>query len=63
MYTEVEKEVLAMEVKRRDALVAHDMKELERLFTDDYVHVHSNTLAHTKSEILAHIKKRRHSLI
>ncbi len=59
MYSEKEKEVLAMEEARRAALVAHDMEALSRLFAEDYVHVHSNTLEHSKAEIIAHIDKKR----
>ena len=51
--------VLSIENRRRAALVAVDLEELDRLFADDLIHVHSTGLVHTKTELLRHIDTRR----
>jgi ketosteroid isomerase-like protein len=51
--------VLDAENRRRAALVAVDLKELDRLFAEDLIHVHSTGLVHTKAELLRHIDQKR----
>lgn len=51
--------ILEAENRRRAALVAVDMAELDALFADDLVHVHSNALVHDKAALLAHIAHNR----
>lgn len=50
--------ILAAEENRRAALVSLNMAELNRLFADDLVHIHSNAMTHNKAELLAHIEAR-----
>ncbi len=59
MIAEHEKEVLAMEDARRDALVTLNMTALDRMFSEDIVHVHSNAMAQNKTELLAYIEKKK----
>jgi ketosteroid isomerase-like protein len=40
-------------------LVAVDLTELDRLFSEDLVHVHSTGLVHSKPELLQHINQKR----
>jgi ketosteroid isomerase-like protein len=51
--------VLNVENRRRAALVAVDLTELDRLFSEDLLHVHSTGLVHSKPELLQHINKKR----
>jgi ketosteroid isomerase-like protein len=51
--------VLDLENRRRAALVAVDLTELDRLFSEDLVHVHSTGLVHSKQELLQHINQKR----
>jgi ketosteroid isomerase-like protein len=51
--------ILELESRRRTALVAVDLEELDRLFADDLVHVHSTGLVHSKPELLQHINQKR----
>jgi ketosteroid isomerase-like protein len=53
------KRILDADNRRRAALVAVDMEELDRLFAEDLIHVHSTGLAHTKAELLRHIDQKR----
>jgi ketosteroid isomerase-like protein len=48
------------EMDRCEALVAVDFARLDRLFSDDLVHVHSNAMVHGKAQLFAHIDKQRH---
>ena len=41
--------ILEIERRRRAALVAVDLDELERLFAEDLIHVHSTGMTHTKA--------------
>jgi ketosteroid isomerase-like protein len=51
--------VLDVENRRRAALVAVDLTELDRLFSEDLVHVHTTGLVHSKQELLQHINQKR----
>lgn len=52
-------ELTAIEDRRRRALVAVDLAELDALFADDLVHVHSTGLTQDKPALLAHIDRKR----
>ena len=54
--------IRALEARRHAALVAVDLSELDAIFDDDLVHVHTNGLSQTKSELLEHVSKNRHYL-
>jgi hypothetical protein len=47
-------ELLALEQRRRDALVADDMATFAALLADDLVHVHTTGLIHDKAALLVH---------
>ncbi|WP_066561047.1 nuclear transport factor 2 family protein [Croceicoccus bisphenolivorans] len=51
--------VIAVEDRRRAAVVAGDVKALEEIFADDLVHIHSTGLVHDKATLIAHIVARR----
>jgi len=51
--------ILEIERRRRAALVAVDLDELDRLFAEDLIHVHSTGMKHTKAELLRHIEQKR----
>jgi len=51
--------ILVAETRRRAALVAVDLPELDRLFAEDLVHVHSTGLVHDKAGLLRHINHKR----
>ena len=51
--------ILEIERRRRAALVAVDLDELDRLFAEDLIHVHSTGMTHTKAELLRHIEQKR----
>ena len=53
------KAILEIERRRRAALVAVDLDELDRLFAEDLIHVHSTGMTHTKAELLRHIEQKR----
>ncbi|SRR6266702_4327276 len=59
MQTEEEAAVLEAERRRHLALVAVDLAELDRLFADDLIHIHSTGLVHDKPQLLRHIDHRR----
>jgi ketosteroid isomerase-like protein len=48
-------ELLALEERRRAALSAGDAAALAELVSDDYVHCHSNGVAHDKAAMIAHM--------
>ncbi|MEU2200204.1 nuclear transport factor 2 family protein [Isoptericola sp. NPDC019482] len=52
-------EILALEARRRDALVAGDVDALDAMFDDALVHVHAPGLVHTKAQLLEHVATRR----
>lgn len=51
--------ILQAEQRRQQALVAVDLAELDRLFAEDLIHVHSTGLVHNKSQLLKHIDRKR----
>jgi hypothetical protein len=53
------KAILEAEQRRQRALVAVDLAELDRLFADDIIHIHSTGLVHNKSQLLEHIERKR----
>jgi ketosteroid isomerase-like protein len=53
------KAILEAERRRQHALVAVDLAELDRLFAEDLIHVHSTGLVHNKSQLLEHIERKR----
>lgn len=52
-------ELLALEARRRDALVAGDVVALAALLDDSLLHVHAPGLVHTKAMLLEHVATRR----
>lgn len=59
MSVSAEEEVLAVEERRRDALVAGDIDRLAELFDDSLIHIHAPGLVHTKALLLEHVSVRR----
>jgi ketosteroid isomerase-like protein len=53
------KAIRDLEDRRRRALVAADLEGLDRLFSEDLIHIHSTGMAHTKTELLEHINQKR----
>jgi ketosteroid isomerase-like protein len=51
--------VLEAEMLRQRALIAVDMAELDALFADDLIHVHTTGLVHDKPGVMKHIESRR----
>ncbi|MGH3589039.1 MAG: nuclear transport factor 2 family protein [Pseudonocardia sp.] len=52
-------EILAVEDRRRAALLAVDLDTLDALFDDSLVHVHAPGLVHTKAQLLEHVATRQ----
>ena len=52
-------ELTAVEDRRRRAVVAVDLTELDEIFADDLVHIHSTGLTQDKPALLAHIDRKR----
>jgi|GEM_PF-737515 len=52
-------ELIAVEDRRRLAVVAVDLAELDAIFADDLVHIHSTGLTQDKQALLAHIERKR----
>jgi ketosteroid isomerase-like protein len=52
-------EVLAVEKRRQDALIATDLAALEELFDESLLHIHAPGLLHTKSMLLEHVATRQ----
>lgn len=50
---EAEKEVLALDAKRIDALLHNDVEFLESITDDNYLHVHSSGRARSKAQFMA----------
>lgn len=55
----VTREVLALEERRRRALIDVDLRELDAIFDDSLVHIHAPGLTQNKAELLEHIERRR----
>lgn len=52
-------QILALEERRRRALIDVDLHELDTIFDDSLVHIHAPGLVHSKQELLEHIEARR----
>jgi ketosteroid isomerase-like protein len=52
-------QLMAVEKRRQDALVAVDLDELDRLFDDSLVHIHAPGLIHSKAQLIEHTSTRR----
>lgn len=59
MTTSAEAEILAIEKRRQDALVAGDPGALDEIFEDSLIHIHAPGLVHTKALLLEHVAVRR----
>jgi len=55
----LEAEILAVEQRRQDALVAGDLDALSEIYDDSLIHVHAPGLVHTKQLLLEHVAVRR----
>ena len=51
--------IFELERRRQKALVDVDLDTLHSLFDDELIHVHSTGLVHDKSQLLAHIARKR----
>ncbi len=54
--------ILAAEAQRRAALIAVDTEILEKLFTKNYLHVHTNGMVHHKQTLINYVKEKQHYL-
>lgn len=52
-------QILAVERRRRRALIDVDLAALDELFDDTLVHIHAPGLTHTKAQLLEHTATRR----
>lgn len=52
-------EILAVEARRRDALLAVDLPALADLYDDSIVHIHAPGLMHDKTQLLEHVATRQ----
>lgn len=52
-------ELLAVEERRRQALIDGDIAALDELFEDSLVHIHAPGLVHDKAHLLEHVAARR----
>ncbi|WP_306207107.1 YybH family protein [Actinoplanes sp. RD1] len=52
-------EILAVEDRRRRALIDVDLDTLDELFDDSLVHIHAPGVTHTKAQLLEHTATRR----
>ena len=51
-------EVLAVEERRRVALIENDLEALDALFDDSLVHIHAPGLTHSKAQLMEHVATR-----
>jgi ketosteroid isomerase-like protein len=51
--------IMAVEARRREALIAVDIVALDALFDESLVHTHAPGLTHNKAQLLEHVTKRR----
>jgi len=52
-------QLLAVEARRREALIDGDIAALDELFEDSLVHIHAPGLVHDKAHLLEHVAARR----
>lgn len=52
-------ELLAVEERRRQALMSSDIDALDELFDESLVHIHAPGLTHTKAQLLEHVATRQ----
>ncbi|WP_419702893.1 nuclear transport factor 2 family protein [Promicromonospora sp. NFX87] len=52
-------ELLAVEERRRQALIDVDLPALDDLYDDSLVHIHAPGLTHTKAQLLEHVETHR----
>ena len=55
----LEAEILAVERRRQDALIATDLETLDEIFDESLVHIHAPGLVHTKALLLEHVAIRQ----
>ena len=55
----LEAEILAVEQRRQDALIATDLETLDEIFDESLVHIHAPGLVHTKALLLEHVATRQ----
>ena len=55
----LEAEILAVERRRQDALIATDLETLDEIFDESLVHIHAPGLVHTKALLLEHVATRQ----
>jgi uncharacterized protein (TIGR02246 family) len=54
----LEAEILAVEQRRQDALIAGDLATLDEIFDESLIHIHAPGLVHTKAQLLEHVATR-----
>lgn len=52
-------DLLAVEERRRQALIEVDLESLDELFDDSLIHIHAPGLTHTKAQLLEHTATRK----
>ena len=52
-------EILAVEKRRQDALIAGDLASLDELFHESLIHIHAPGVVHTKALLLEHVATRQ----
>ena len=52
-------EILAVEERRREALLAVDLTTLDDLYDESLIHTHAPGLTHTKAQLLEHVATRQ----
>jgi ketosteroid isomerase-like protein len=52
-------ELLAVEERRREALLAVDIATLDELYDESLVHIHAPGVTHNKSQLLEHVATRQ----
>ena len=53
-HQEIERAVRNLEERRRNATNVNDAAALEKLFIEDYVHIHANALVQNRAEMIHH---------
>ncbi len=52
-------EILAVETRRQNALIAGDLETLDEMFDESLIHIHAPGLVHTKPMLLEHVATRQ----